>query len=126
MLIIFALAENLFLKPVTNKGDIPMDNQAKATPRPWQVVTLDGDVYLQIGDGSKKNSGGGLLAKISEPLGADKNANASLIVKAVNSFDYLVNALQVISNDTKISTWLGENDPQALIQVRQAITNATK
>lgn len=54
------------------------------------------------------------------------NEDLAIIVKAVNSFDSLVNALKVISYDAKISAWLGENDPKALVQVRQAIANATK
>lgn len=72
-------------KPKMNKPDI-----SNATSRPWQTVTLDGDIYLQMGNGEKQNSFGGLLAKIGEPLGADRKANAELIVRCVNGWDSLV------------------------------------
>lgn len=38
--------------------------------------------------------------------------------------EQLLHACMVISLDERISTWLGDNDPQALIQVRRAIESA--
>lgn len=97
-----------------------MTHTDKATPRPWQTVTLDGDVYLQMGNGKEKNSYNGLLAKIGEPLGADKKANAELIVRAVNAHDALVWALQRVEN------WMSINQHYGVLldDVREALKQA--
>lgn len=51
------------------------------TAGPWQTVILDGDTYIQMGDGSRPNSGQALLARVQRQ-GEEQKANALLIASA--------------------------------------------
>lgn len=65
-----------------------MENKMeKAAARPWQVVKLDDNYYIQHGDGTKVNSGHAVRTNCKE-----YKANAELIVRAVNSYDALLEA----------------------------------
>ena len=61
------------------------------TPRPWVVI-----------GGSIQTKYGNYIADLSSPRGAaERDANAALIVKAVNNHDALVKALEMIASGTK-------------------------
>lgn len=69
--------------------------KTKHTPTPWQVVILDGEVYIQHGDGTKENSGFAVGIK------CHKKEDADFIVKAVNNFENLKTACVYALNEVR-------------------------
>lgn len=93
-------------------------NESKHTALPWQVFTTKTGVYIGVGDKEGVgilDAGFGLWSD-----GAERDANAAFIVRAVNSYDDLLAvaemALRVFERDFP--------NGQGVIDIRAAIAKA--
>lgn len=100
----------------------------KATPTPWSIGLgegQDGAFYIR--------SGRKTVAKLDTESSLSDEANAALIVRAVNSHERLVAALKaalpILENPSQGDHWFNEGAEQlqaALTAARQALATATK
>lgn len=108
-------------------------SEVKHTPTPWKIHEHDGESFL--------NGVGKSYWQIDGPQhaicnnrdcagsSAEQKANAAFIVKAVNSYEKLVAALQNIMNGIStgaIKSDYDETMEQAVIQAHNALTLAAK
>ena len=92
-------------------------NATKGTPRPWEASNPTTSI-TRIQDSFKRNILATLLGTME-----NREANAALIVKAVNNHDALVEALEGLFREcTMVHKYWGEesNQLQAVIAIQAA------
>ena len=90
-----------------------------ATPRPWKVTVLDGEVYINP---DRRDGEYALIAKV---IGKHNNEHAALIVHAVNTLDEAKAALclagQVLDSMLNGQGLEADNMDKALMAINHAI-----
>ena len=100
----------------------------KATPRPWRAAK-ENDEFLVLPDAE-----GGTIASVFGDNQKEQKANASLIVKAVNNFDVLLEACKeakrILTSGELNNVKNIKNHPKGFLEacakINQAINQATK